>query len=172
MLCKSMGPVLRQSRGVMVVFGLMTALSQGLLTGPLNRRWGEAIVIQGALVATAVGYLAISLAGTFTAFLLAIGLFTMVIALLAPAVSAMTSRQTTLEQGLTMGLSNAAQSLGRIAGPLLGGIVFDIYIEYPNYVGAAVMLVGFLISLFTIARKEVKAEETLGPCYNWGLRRL
>jgi MFS transporter, DHA1 family, multidrug resistance protein len=149
--------------GVMMVFGLVTALSQGLLTGPLTRRWGEAMVIQAALAVTSVGYLAISLADTFTAFLLAIGLFTLAIALLAPAVSAMTSRKTTLEQGLTMGLSNAAQSLGRITGPLLGGIAFDLYIEYPNYLGAAVMLVGFLTSLFTIARREAKTKETLAP---------
>jgi DHA1 family multidrug resistance protein-like MFS transporter len=98
--------------GIMMVFGLMTALSQGLLTGPLTRHWGEAIVIQGALVTTAVGYLAISLAGTFTAFLLAIGLFTMAIALLAPAVSAITSRQTTLEQGPDHGLEQRRSESG------------------------------------------------------------
>jgi DHA1 family multidrug resistance protein-like MFS transporter len=33
---------------IMMVFGLVTALSQGLLVGPLTRRWGEAAVIQGA----------------------------------------------------------------------------------------------------------------------------
>jgi DHA1 family multidrug resistance protein-like MFS transporter len=147
---------------IMMVFGLVTALAQGLLTGLLTKRWGEGIVIQGALVAAAAGFLAISLAGTFTAFLLAIGLFTLATALLAPAVSALTSRRTTLEQGLTMGLSNAAQSLGRIAGPLLGGIAFDLYLEYPNYIGAAVMFAGFVISLFTIAGEKVKTRETLG----------
>ncbi len=132
---------------IMMVFGLVTALSQGLLVGPLTRRWGEAAVIQGTLVATAVGFLAISQADTFVIFLLAIGLFTLATALLAPAVSALTSRRTVLEQGLTMGLSNAAQSLGRIAGPLLAGIAFDLYLEYPNFLGAAVMFTGFLISL-------------------------
>jgi DHA1 family multidrug resistance protein-like MFS transporter len=147
---------------IMMVFGLVTALAQGLLTGPLTKRWGEAPVIQAALVATAAGFLAIALASTFTAFLLAIGLFTLATALLAPAVSALTSRQTTLEQGLTMGLSNAAQSLGRIAGPLLGGIAFDLYIEGPNYIGAGVMFVGFLISLFTIAGERATTRETFG----------
>jgi DHA1 family multidrug resistance protein-like MFS transporter len=139
---------------IMMVFGLVTALSQGLLTGPLTRRWGEAVVIQGTLVATAIGFLAISLADTFTIFLFAIGLFTLATALLAPAVSALTSRRTVLEQGLTMGLSNAAQSLGRIAGPLLGGIAFDLSIEYPNYVGGVVMFLGFLISLVWLRRAE------------------
>jgi DHA1 family multidrug resistance protein-like MFS transporter len=132
---------------IMMVFGLVTALSQGLLVGPLTRRWGEVVVIQGTLVATAAGFLAISQADIFAIFLLAIGLFTLATALLTPAVSALTSRRTVLEQGLTMGLSNAAQSLGRIAGPLLGGIAFDLYLEYPNYIGAAFMFIGFLISL-------------------------
>ncbi len=139
---------------IMMVFGLVTALSQGLLTGPLTRRWGEAAVIQGTLVTTAIGFFAISLADTFTSFLLAIGLFTLATALLAPAVSALTSRRTVLEQGLTMGLSNAAQSLGRIAGPLLGGIAYDLSTEYPNYIGAVVMFLGFLISLVWLRKTE------------------
>lgn len=139
---------------IMMVFGLVTALTQGLLTGPFTRRWGEAAVIQGTLVATAIGFLAISLSDTFTIFLLAIGLFTLATALLTPAVAALTSRRTPLEQGLTMGLSNAAQSLGRIAGPLLGGIAFDLSLEYPNYVGAVVMFLGFLFSLAWLKKAE------------------
>jgi DHA1 family multidrug resistance protein-like MFS transporter len=141
--------------GIMMVFGVVTALGQGLLTGPLTKRWGERVVIQGSVAATAAGFVLVSLAGAFVPFLIAIGLFTLAIAVLAPAVSALTSRQTTLEQGLTMGLSNAAQSLGRIAGPLLGGIVFDISLEYPNYLGAIVMGIGFVVSLFTLT--EVRA---------------
>jgi DHA1 family multidrug resistance protein-like MFS transporter len=141
--------------GIMMVFGLVTALSQGGLTGPLTKHWGEKVMIQSSLAATAIGFLLISLASTFVAFLVAIGVFTMAISILAPAVSALTSRQTTLEQGLTMGLSNAAQSLGRIAGPLLGGIMFDIQIEYPNYLGAIVMGIGFLVSFFTLLRARV-----------------
>jgi MFS transporter, DHA1 family, multidrug resistance protein len=147
--------------GIMMVFGAVTALGQGLLTGPLTKRWGEKVVIQGSLAATAAGFVLISLADTFVAFLIAIGSFTLSIAILAPAVSALTSRQTTLEQGLTMGLSNAAQSLGRIAGPLLGGIAFDIQIEYPNYLGAVVMGVGFFVSLFRLRVSPIAAGENI-----------
>lgn len=145
--------------GIMMVFGLVTAVSQGLLTGPITKRWGEKVVIQGSLAATAAGFLLVSLASALLTFLIAIGLFTMAIALLTPAVSALTSRRTTLEQGLTMGLSNAAQSLGRIAGPLLGGVAFDISLEYPNYLGAIVMGVGFVISLLTLTEVRVRVME-------------
>jgi MFS transporter, DHA1 family, multidrug resistance protein len=145
--------------GIMMVFGLVTALSQGLLVGPLTRRWGETRVIQVGLVATAAGFVFIAVSNTFISFLLAIGLFTLAIAVLSPAVSALTSSLTTLEQGLTMGLSNAAQSLGRIAGPLLGGVVFDISLEYPNYLGAIIMGIGFVVSLFTLTEVRARAME-------------
>ncbi|MBN1314840.1 MAG: MFS transporter [Anaerolineales bacterium] len=137
--------------GIMLVFGLVTALAQGVLIGPVTRRLGENKVIRIALAATAIGFLFISLAGTFWIFLIAIGLYTLSIALLMPAVSALTADCTTLEQGKTMGLSNAAQSLGRIAGPILGGFAFDFNIEFPNYLGAVVMAIGFLLS-FVINR--------------------
>jgi len=151
--------------GIMMVFGVVTALGQGVLTGSLARRWGEKFLIQTALAATAAGFLLISRANTFITFLIAIGLFTLAIAVLSTAVSALTSNSTTLEQGLTMGLSNAAQSLGRIAGPLLGGIAFDVHIEYPNYIGASIMLVGFVISLFWI---QVEKTKTKGRTINVG----
>lgn len=106
---------------ILMVFGLGTALAQGMLTGPLTRRWGEVALIQGTQIAATAGFLAISLASSMAAFLLAIGWFTLATALLAPAVASLTSRRSTLEQGITMGLSNSAQSLGRIAGPALGG---------------------------------------------------
>lgn len=149
--------------GIMMVFGLVTALAQGLLVGPLTSLWGETRVIRAGLVATAAGFLLIALSNTFITFLIAIGLFTLAIAVLTPAISALTSRLTTLEQGLTMGLSNAAQSLGRIAGPLLGGIAFDINIEYSNYIGAVIMFIGFLISLLWLQEKA-KASKTTPEC--------
>jgi len=46
-----------------------------------------------------------------------------------------------------MGLSNSFMSLGRIAGPLLAGFVFDLKLILPFVSGAAVMLSGFISSL-------------------------
>jgi len=133
--------------GILMVVGLVSAVAQGILTGLLIRRWGEASVIKVMLLATALGFIAISLANGLMTFLLAIGLFTLGTALLSPAVSALTSKRATLEQGITMGLSNAFMSLGRIAGPALAGFSFDINLEYPNLIGAGVMLAGFIASL-------------------------
>lgn len=136
--------------GIIMLFGLVTAIAQGLLIGPLTKHWGEKAVIQGALAVATAGFLFISLSGTLVMFLITTGILTLAVAVLAPAVSALTSSQTKLEQGLTMGLSNAAQSLGRVAGPLLAGIAFDLFIEFPNYLGAVVLGIGFVVSFFTL----------------------
>lgn len=139
--------------GILMLVGLVSAVSQGALTGPLTKRWGETRLIQAALAATAVAFVLVSLAADFVTFALTIGFFTLATALLAPAVSALTSKRATMEQGVTMGLSNSFMSLGRIAGPVWAGFVFDLNIEYPLFSGAAVAALGFLVAL--IWMKEV-----------------
>ncbi|MDI7274594.1 MAG: MFS transporter [Anaerolineae bacterium] len=132
---------------VLMVVGLVSAVVQGGLTGPLTERWGEAAVIKASLLVTALGFAAMALAGSTLALLLATGLFSFATALLSPAVTSLTSRHTTMPQGITMGLSNAFMSLGRIVGPLSAGFAFDLRPEYPYLGGAVVTLAGFLLSL-------------------------
>lgn len=143
---------------IMMVVGLVSAVAQGILTGPLTRRFGEATLIKTTLFATALGFIAISLGNTFITFLLAIGFFTLATSLMTPAVTALTSKRATIDQGMAMGLSNSFMSLGRIGGPTLAGVAFDINIEYPNLGGAAVMLAGFLVSLIWIKGDQAELQ--------------
>jgi DHA1 family multidrug resistance protein-like MFS transporter len=76
-----------------------------------------------------------------------IGFFSLCNALLIPAITSLTSKRTTLSQGGTMGLSNSFISLGRIFGPLLGGVVFDLNWGLPFVSGSVGMLIGFFVSL-------------------------
>jgi DHA1 family multidrug resistance protein-like MFS transporter len=138
---------------IFMVVGLVSAIAQGLLTGPLTKRWGEAAIIKVTLLVTVVSFILLSLANTYASILVTIGLFTLGTALLSPAVSALTSKQVDQEQGVVMGLSNAVMSLGRAAGPLWAGISLDIYLELPYLSSAAVMLVGFLVSLALLPGK-------------------
>ena len=65
----------------------------------------------------------------------------------------------TMEQGITMGFSNSAMSLGRIAGPMWGGIAFDLNIRYPFWSGAAILLAGFLVSLVRLDSERVSQSD-------------
>ncbi|MBL6980495.1 MAG: MFS transporter [Anaerolineales bacterium] len=145
---------------IFMVFGLISAITQGLLVGPLTKRWGESPLIKISLLATAVAFMLISLADSVVTVMLTIGFFTLTTALLSPAVTSLTSKRATMDQGITMGLSNVFISLGRIAGPLLAGVLFDWQIEYPYYSGAVIMVLGFVVSLIWISTSRPKTLAT------------
>jgi len=135
---------------IMMVVGAVMALAQGGLTGPLTRCWGESFLIKSSLLLTAVGFLLIVMVRHFYGMVFATGFFTLASALLSPAVMSLTSQKTTMEQGLTMGLSNSYISLGRIAGPVLSGFLFDVNPIYPFIFGAIVMVIGFVVGLISL----------------------
>jgi DHA1 family multidrug resistance protein-like MFS transporter len=131
---------------VFTVLGLMMAVGQGVLVGPLTKRFGDVRVMKLGFALSAVGLLAVMAADRFWLLLLAMGSFSLANSLLSPAVSALTSKRTSMDQGVTMGLSNAFNSLGRIAGPPLGGVTFDLDWRLPFIGSAIVMVIGFAVS--------------------------
>jgi len=66
-----------------------------------------------------------------------------------------------------MGLSNSFISLGRIVGPIWGGLALDFYAGLPYLSGALVMLLGFIVSLVWLPRlspdskSQVTGESTI-----------
>jgi MFS family permease len=132
---------------IFTVLGLVTALGQGVLIGPVTKKLGDRMVIRLGFIFSAIGLPLILLAGDYIQLLVLIGLFSLMSAVLIPAITAMTSKYSRISQGVTMGLSNSFVSLGRIAGPLLGGLLFDIEKSLPFWAGGAVMAVGFVVSM-------------------------
>jgi len=91
--------------------------------------------------------------------LLTTAFFALAVALQVPALTSLTSRRATVPQGIAMGLSNSFVSLGRIIGPILGGLVLDVNPSLPYISGAIIMLAGFAFSLFSI-RPEKQMVQT------------
>jgi len=80
------------------------------------------------------------------------GFFILSKTLLRPAAFALISKRSAGSQGAAMGLSNSFMSLGRIAGPVWAGFVFDVNVNYPYLSGAAIMFIGFLVSLIWVSQ--------------------
>jgi MFS transporter, DHA1 family, multidrug resistance protein len=152
----------RQVGAVLTVVGLVSAIMQGAATGPVTRRFGEVNVIRFALAGSAVGFVVMTRAETSIQVMLSVCFFTFCNAMLNPAVNSLISKRTSDGQGMTMGLSNSFQSLGRIAGPLWAGNVYDYAMNAPYLSGAAIMLVGFVISLTKLSEEKlpIQAEES------------
>lgn len=145
--------------GVMLmVLGLVSALTQGLLAGPATRRLGDQMVIKIGLLGAAIGYLLMFAANNYLSILLTTAFFAMMTALQVPALTSLTSRRATIPQGIAMGLSNSFISLGRIVGPIWGGLALDLYTGLPYLSGALVMLLGFIVSLVWLPRSSPATE--------------
>lgn len=137
----------QQVGGVLVVVGLVSAVIQGGLTGPMIRRWGENKVVRASLLGSALGFVLMTQAQNGWQVLVTGGFFVFCNAMLNPTVASLISKRTAHAQGLTMGLNNAFLSLGRIVGPLWAGFAFDFRINLPYLSGAAIMVAGLIVAL-------------------------
>jgi len=146
---------------IMTVVGLVSAVVQGILTGPATRRYGDANVIRASLFASVLGFLAMLAAPNLGWVLVTCGFFVLSNSILRPGVASPTSKRADIGQGAAMGLSNAFMSLGRIIGPLWAGYVLDANLYFPFLTGAVIMLIAGVASLFYLAREPRAATETV-----------
>ncbi len=144
---------------VLTVVGIVSAVAQGALTGIATKRWGDALVIKVSMFASIFGFLLMLIAQNLVMVILMTALFVFSNSMLRPGVSSLISKRTTYGQGMAMGLNNAYMSLGRILGPLWAGAALDLNLSFPYLTGAAIMLIGFVASLYFLAHgKEPEVE--------------
>lgn len=69
-------------------------------------------------------------------------------ALISPNLTALVSEQGGQHKGAVLGLQNAANSLGQVGGPILGGVLFAWQASVPYlFAGTFLASVGVLIGL-------------------------
>ncbi|MBI9044293.1 MAG: MFS transporter [Anaerolineaceae bacterium] len=146
---------------ILTVIGLISAIVQGMLTGPLTKRFGDVTVIQTSLIGSAIGFGVMLLAFNYVTVLLTVGLFILSTALLRPSVTSLTSKRAIGRQGVAMGLNNSFMSLGRIIGPIWAGLAFDINLSFPYMTGAVIMLLGFIVSIIWLKKDELIQPEAI-----------
>jgi MFS transporter, DHA1 family, multidrug resistance protein len=144
---------------ILTVIGLVSALVQGLLTGPLTKHFGEERVIRASLVGSAAGFVLMLLATSFAGVLLTTAVFMLGNTLLRPAVAALISLRAEQGQGVSMGLSNSFMSMGRIGGPLWAGFALDVNLSLPYVSGAVIMALGWIATWFSLSVGKRGAAE-------------
>lgn len=139
------------------------ALSQGLLVGRLINRWGEERMIQVGLISNVVGYILFLFTFNMASIVGVMAIMGVASASLNPSVNSLASKRTPPDQqGRTMGIVGAYNSLGRIFGPVVGGALFDMLgYRSPYIFGSLLFLAIYLISiqLFADQRKRQAAQE-------------
>jgi DHA1 family multidrug resistance protein-like MFS transporter len=149
---------------VFMVCGLMMLVVQLGAVASLARRWGEARLASAALalMGLSLAFLAVA-SSTATVFTL-VGLYAIGMGLLTPAVSALVSRRGGAHAGAALGLESGAKSLGQIAGPLLGGVVFGAAVAVPFWLASGLLLGLAPIFAWRATTPAVRAmDPALGP---------
>jgi DHA1 family multidrug resistance protein-like MFS transporter len=136
-----------------MVMGAMLILVQGALVGVLTEKFGDLNLIKAGLIGGAFGFMLVAFAWNYVTTLFAMGIFILAIALIGPALNSYISNFAGEHQGTVMGLNSAFTSLGKVLGPLWGGYIYDLNIEYPFYSGTVTLLIGLVVSLIGIKKQ-------------------
>jgi MFS transporter, DHA1 family, multidrug resistance protein len=144
---------------IFMIMGLAGALVQGGLVGRLTKKYGEGIVIQIGIVISTIGFALILLVDSFTTAAIYLTIFGVGNGFIRPSVSALLTKKSTSGHGSTTGLLSSFDSLGRIAGPPLGGLLFSIAIGLPYISGIILSIIAlFLYQLYSAqTRKSISS---------------
>lgn len=155
---QSIGMSLSEYSLLWTINGLLIVLFQPLIR-PLIRRWEQKVkhqlVLGLLLMAGSFGI--VSIAGDFKMFAAAMVLLTLGEVFFSPVIPLIANQLAPEgKQGLYQGVVNSASTIGRMLGPLVGGVMVDVY-------GMQALMI-LLIGLLVIA---------ILPCvvYDWHLKR-
>ena len=138
----------------LAVFGVLFALSQGVLVGPVVKRFGEAITILVGMVAAVIAFFGVSLIHT------PVGLYGYLVVgslsgLAVPTITGLISRMVPDNaQGELQGAVNAGNSLSAILGPIVATQLFAFFTTSEGapfyFPGAPFFAAGIMVLLSAI----------------------
>ncbi|MGH6984717.1 MAG: MFS transporter, partial [Stellaceae bacterium] len=135
--------------------GILLSALQGGAIGKLAKAVGEInLVIAGSAI-IAVGLFALTFAHALWLVLVASGLLAIGMGLFSPSIASLFSQQAGEgERGGVLGLSQSAQSLARIVGPVVAGAIYGgLGRNAPYYLGALLM-VGVAVFAARLLRRQ------------------
>ncbi|MEK3936270.1 multidrug efflux MFS transporter NorA [Sporosarcina sp. FSL W7-1349] len=135
--------------------GIVGAISQVLLFDRLTKKMGEINLIRYSLIVSGLLVLLMTFVSSYFAILLTTFVLFTGFDLIRPAITSYLSKIAGNEQGFVGGMNSTFTSLGNIFGPIVGGFLFDIDVDYPYYFAAIVIAIGTVIAFFWKQPKHI-----------------
>jgi MFS transporter, DHA1 family, tetracycline resistance protein len=121
------GLAAREVGWLFAYLGLVSALVQGLLVRVMVARMGEEWVVRRAALPFVAGFLLIAWAPAVPYLLLGLALLALGFGGTLPALVSLLSQSASREvQGGSLGVGQSVGAMGRIVGPLIAGILWDL----------------------------------------------
>ncbi|GIO25261.1 MFS transporter [Oceanobacillus sp. J11TS1] len=126
---------------------IVGTIAQVALFGKLASKWGEIRLIRYCLIFSAILVTAVTVAQSYAMILFVTIVVFIGFDLLRPAVTSYLSKVAGNEQGFVGGMNSMFTSIGNVFGPIVGGILFDINLNYPYYFAAMVLMAGIAVAM-------------------------
>jgi multidrug resistance protein len=151
---------------IFVFMGAVMAVTQGLLVGPFINRWGEERMIELGMVASAIGYATLLVAWDMVSLTAIMAVMGIGQAAMRPAIASLLSKRSAPDQqGVMMGYVQSAQSLGRVVGPVVGGLFFDLLGYQSPYVFGSLSFVVILVFALRFFSRD--SQRKPAPTFAW-----
>lgn len=134
---------------IMITGGaIVGAVAQVLLFERLAHKLGEIPLIRYCLILSAALVFLITVVDSYLLILLTTFVLFVGFDLFRPAVTSYLSNIAGNEQGFVGGMNSMFTSLANIFGPILGGMLFDVDVNYPYYFATLVLVGGVVLAFF------------------------
>lgn len=147
------GLAIRDIGMMFMAMGLVSAGFQGGGVARLMKRYGETTVTRAGCIVLGLGFLLTPMAPTSLQLLGAFCFFGIGNALIRTSLSTGVSRGAAAGQGTAMGLMQSFDSLARVFGPAIGGMLYYVSPVRPYHAGAGIMALAALISWIALGHQ-------------------
>ena len=127
---------------------IVGAVAQVLLFDRLTQRMGEIVLIRYSLLLSAILVFMLTVVNSYWTVLLVTFVVFVGFDLIRPAATNYLSKIAGNDQGFVGGMNSMFTSLANVIGPVLGGVLFDVDIDYPYYFAAITMVLCLVVALF------------------------
>ncbi len=126
---------------------IIGAIAQVIFFDRLTKYLGEIGLIRYCLILSVVLVFLMTTVNSYYHILLVTFIIFVGFDLIRPAVTSYLSKIAGNEQGFVGGMNSMFTSIGNVLGPVIGGFLFDIDLDYPYYFSSIFLLAGVALSL-------------------------
>lgn len=141
---------------IITIGSILGVAAQILLFDRMVAKFGEKKIIHASLTTAALFILATVFVSSYVAIMVVTSIVFFACDILRPAVTSLLSKMARDNQGFVAGMNSTYTSLGIIAGPAIGGYLFDMNINTPYIFASIVLLAALMISV--IWSRKVKQQ--------------
>ena len=144
---------------IFMIMGLASAFVQGGLIGRFTKMFGEGVVITSGIIISAIGFFLILFTQNFLTAAIFLTIFGIGNGVIRPTISALLTKTSDTGHGGKTGLLSSFDSLGRIIGPIVGGLLYEISIGLPYISGVVISMIALLLYFFY--KVQLRKENTV-----------